>query len=141
MPLGFGNDGYVWRSDQNTAVKAFDRERTYQSERDSYRRLLEAGVEETCGLTVPRLLEYDDELWIVEMEVVSPPYILDFGKVWLDRKPDYPDDAVDYAEQKGLDDFGERWTDVKSILRVLVQYGIYYVDPNPGNINFGDPQS
>ena len=75
---------------------------------------------------------------IIEMEVVSPPFILDFGKVWLDRRPDYPEDSWAERERQGEEDFGARWQDVKAVLSVLESYGIYYVDPNLGNINFGD---
>lgn len=63
VPLGFGMDGHVWMSDSATAVKAFRYQRNY--------------------------MQGDDVLWIVEMEIVTPPYLLDFGKVALDARPDY----------------------------------------------------
>jgi hypothetical protein len=43
--LGEGQDGGVWRTAYNTAVKVFARERNYQCERDCYLRLHDA----ECG--------------------------------------------------------------------------------------------
>ncbi len=137
-PLGYGNDGHVWRSDQNTAVKALSREQAYLCERNSYQRLQLAGVSEIGGLSVPKLINYHNDLMIVEMEVVSAPFLLDFGKVWLDHPPDYPDDAWEHWETEGQENFGHRWEEAKSIIRSLREYGIYYIDAKPGNINFGD---
>lgn len=41
--LGFGQDGAVWFSSRETAIKLLERERTYVNERDAYLRLL--GIE------------------------------------------------------------------------------------------------
>jgi len=137
-PLGYGNDGYVWRSSQNTAIKVIERERAYRSELYSYQRLEQAGISEINGLAIPTLVNSHDKLMIIEMDVVTPPYLIDFGKVWLDRAPDYSQDAWDQWESVGHDDFGDRWGDVKAVLAILQQLGIHYVDPKLGNINFGD---
>jgi len=137
-PLGYGNDGYVWRSNQNTAVKAIERERAYLCELESYQRLQRAGISEIHGLAIPSLVNHHDKLMVIEMDVVTPPFLLDFGKVWLDKRPDYPEDAWDQWEAAGRDDFGDRWNDVKSVISALRRLGIHYIDPKPGNINFGD---
>jgi hypothetical protein len=92
-------------------------------------------------LSVPQFVNHNDDLMIAEMEIVSPPFLLDFGKVWLDRRPDYSDEVWADWESKGIELYGPRWEDVQSILRILRQYGIHYVDPTPGNINFGDPET
>jgi hypothetical protein len=73
QPLGFGQDGHVWKTFHKTAVKAFERTRNYTVERDCYQRLLDADVSLIDGLNVPRLVEFDDELQIIEMEIVKPP--------------------------------------------------------------------
>lgn len=77
--LGFGTDGYVWKTNRATAVKVFERQRQYHCERDSYRRLTEHSITQIDGFAIPKLVDYDDELLIVEMAIVSPPYIIDFG--------------------------------------------------------------
>ena len=30
-----------------------------------------------------------DILWVIEMEIVSPPFVLDFAGAYLDHRPDY----------------------------------------------------
>jgi hypothetical protein len=137
-PLGFGNDGTVWKTRDLTAVKAHRRERNYQLEVECYQRLLDVGVKELCGFTIPQLLRFDDQRWIIEIEIVTPPYLLDFGKVGLDVRPDYsPEVWNDWLDQRS-ELFEHRWPEVQSLLRALEYHGIYYLDPKPGNIMFED---
>ena len=139
-PLGYGNDGRVWKSSRKSAVKAFERASNFRRESQCYRRLTEHNVRTICGLTIPHLIRIDESLLIVEMRLVAPPYLLDFGKAYLDTPPEYPPDAMEDWEAQGVENFGaERWLDVKRIIRQLKSHGIYYYDAKPGNINFGDP--
>ncbi len=57
------------------------------------------------GLNVPRLVEFDDELQIIEMEIVKPPYLLDFGKAHLDARPDFPAETMTEWEEQLVDLF------------------------------------
>ena len=69
------------------------------------------------------------------MTLVSPPYVIDFAKVWLDRAPDYPDESVQDRLAQAEEDFGADWPKVSSLLWTLkTRFGIHYIDPNPGNI-------
>jgi len=77
--LGDGNDGAVWESDQQTAIKALERRDSYVCERDAYLRLQERSIVDLQGFTVPILVDFDDTKQIVEMTVVFPPCILDFA--------------------------------------------------------------
>jgi hypothetical protein len=99
-PLGFGSDGSVWASNRDSAVKAFSRSRNYRSEVECYQRLMDAGVEKIDEFTVPHLLGHDDDLLVIEIEIVEPPYLIDFGKVSLDAPPDYPAEVL--AEEERL---------------------------------------
>jgi hypothetical protein len=72
------------------------------------------------------------------MRLVTPPYLIDFGKAYLDSAPEFPVETMEEWEQEGIDNFGARWTDVLAVLWALKQLGIYYYDAKPGNINFGD---
>ncbi|TWT72286.1 hypothetical protein [Crateriforma conspicua] len=85
--LGFGEDAWVLKSDRHTAVKVFYREKNYCNERDCYERLAEFEVTEIAGFTVPKFVRCDDSRWIVEMGIVTPPRVLDFGKAYLNRPP------------------------------------------------------
>lgn len=95
--LGYGSDGAVWKTNRRTAVKVFHSGKIYAVELECYHRLQEAGITEICGFAVPRLSSFDDKLLIIEMSLVNPPYVLDFGKVWLDRQPYYPPATIAYA--------------------------------------------
>jgi hypothetical protein len=85
------------------------------------------------------LLGFNDDLWAIELRIVTPPYILDFAKAWLDMPPDYSDETMADWETDGGDLFGaDKWAQVKVILWGLRALGIYYYDAKPQNIRFAD---
>jgi hypothetical protein len=133
-PLGFGQDGYVWQTAHKTAIKAVERRRNYLAERESYQRLLDADVCNIDGLNVPALIDFDDSLQMIEMGLVSPPYLLDFGKAHLDYKPDFPEETLAEWEDQLVELFGDDVPRVKAVLRKLTAYGIHYYDAKPANI-------
>lgn len=100
--LGFGWDGTVLATDRQSAIKVFNHERLYQRERDVYLRLQSRQVSRLLEFKIPRLLAYDDDLWIVEMTIVSPPFALDFAGAYLDQKPDYPPEVMDDWRRRRL---------------------------------------
>jgi hypothetical protein len=136
--VGSGTDGIVWKSNRRTAVKALFREPGYWNERDCYFRLNEYGVDAIDGLQVPELISYHDDLLVVEIGIVSPPCILDFDKVRIDRPPDFSEEVMRDCAEKGQFEFGEKWPRVQAILETLESFQIYYLDPRPGNIMFGE---
>lgn len=96
--LGFGVHGIVFtlKNDSglaHSAIKVFEQERFYRRERNVYLRLAEEHIDQVRGCTVPELLGHDDDLWIVEMTLVAPPYLLDFAGAFLDLPPDEPDEV------------------------------------------------
>jgi hypothetical protein len=138
--LGGGTDGDVWETNRESAVKVFKHERGYYNERDTYLRLEEWGLTQRIDeFSVPRMLQYDDELLVVEMDMMhEPPYILDFAKVRLDRSPEFSDEVLADAERMGIERFEHHWPEVKRLLETLESYQIYYLDPQRGNITFPD---
>ena len=50
----------------------------------------------------------------------------------------YDAEIMGHWNAEGRENFGERWIRVLSLIRLLEGYGIYYVDPKPGNIMFAD---
>jgi len=91
--LGAGYDGSVFATDRMTAIKSFEFTRLFERERDIYLRLFELRLTEVEDCTIPELIDYDDKLLIVEMQIVQPPFVLDFAGAYLDTPPDYPDDV------------------------------------------------
>jgi hypothetical protein len=134
--LGFGSQGTVYATDRASAIKVHYRERSYQRERDVYWRLRDCAVFDIRGSTVPRLVNHDDSLWIVEMTIVRPPFVLDFASAYLDRRPDYSAEVMeDWATEK-REQFGDDWPEVELIMAAFERYGIYLADVKPGNILF-----
>lgn len=138
--LGGGTDGDVWETTRDSAVKALRHIGGYYNERDTYLRLTEWGVtQQLSGFWIPKLRGYDDDLMIVEMELMhSPPYIIDFAKVRLDRPPEFSEETVAESERLGIERFEQHWPEVKLLLAALESFQIYYLDPQRGNITFPD---
>src|SRR4051794_24223342 len=134
--LGGGTDGEVWRSNRKTAVKAFQYPKNYYMELPCYQRLGDRGVTKIRQFAVPRLVGWDGELLVIEMGLVSPPCIIDFGKAYLDREPDHsPEQWADhFASQREI--WEEKYNEVQGVLWSLRQMGILYRDAKPGNIMF-----
>ena len=135
--LGLGQDGGVWSSIENTAIKVLERERAYRCELESYQRLQQAGISTLLGFTIPSLVDWDDELRIVEMTLVSPPCMLDFAKVYFDQPPVYEEGVWEETiASRELDFEPGQWETVERLLSELQGLGIYYIDPKPSNIQF-----
>lgn len=139
--LGFGVHGIVLvaKNQQNpgrSAIKIHERKSPYQRERDVYLRLREHQIHEIHGCHVPQLLRFDDVLWVIEMEVVTRPFVLDFAGAYLDEPPDYPAEVLADWRAEKQEQFGDRWPEVQAVLAVLKRYGIHMVDVSPGNISF-----
>ncbi len=47
-----------------------------------------------AGFVLPYLIDYDNILQVVEMSIVAPPCVLDFGKAYLDNPPDFSDEVL-----------------------------------------------
>jgi hypothetical protein len=139
-PLGYGTDGAVWRSNRDTAVKVLERERGYYNERDAYLRLKEFGFTERIDeFWVPKLIDYNDDLWTIEMDFITKsPYIIDFAKVRIDRPPDFSNEVLAYQDETGRELFQHHWSAVQRLLASLESIGIYYLDPQLDNIKFPD---
>lgn len=134
--LGAGYDGVVFATEAGSAVKALRYAELYRRERDVYTRLREAQTERVSGCNVPRLLNFDDELWVVEMEVVQPPFVLDFAGARLDQPLDYPEEVLIEWEAEKVEQFGDDWPRVRQVLAGFRRLGIFLADVKPGNISF-----
>jgi hypothetical protein len=97
-------------------------------------------VKQLGGFTVPQLLDYDNRLLAIEMTIVSPPCILDFGKAYVDAPPDYSPEALVEAEAAERELFtDDQWKQVRLVRAALLNYGIHYFDARPSNIMFPRP--
>lgn len=138
--LGGGTDGEVWRSTRPAAIKAFLHVKNYRDELESYQRLQQAGLHRLCGFDIPRLSAWNDDLLVIEMSIVQPPYLLDFGKVYFDGPPTdvYDRERMNVGRAEAKANFGANWPAVAQALFALQErVGIWYVDPKPANIDCG----
>ena len=76
--FGAGVDGCVFATNQLTAIKAFHFDKLYRQELEIYLYLKEWNISEVAGFSIPRLIGHDPTLAVIEMTVVTPPYVLDF---------------------------------------------------------------
>ncbi len=140
--LGYGRDGTIFSTSLATAVKVFFGPEPYERELACYRRLVEYEVIDVLGHHVPQLIGWHDELLVIEMTVVTPPFLLDFASAYLDSPPDFSDEVLEAWEEEKREQFGSRWDDVQLVLAFLRgHYGIYLLDVNPGNITFGESEA
>jgi hypothetical protein len=139
-PLGSGIHGCVWmllnEEAAAGALKIHGNAAAYRREREVYLRLRERGVREVRGLSVPELIRCDDALLALEMTIVSPPRVLDFGADHLDWPPEFSDEIWAEWRRKNEEQFGEDWPAVQAILGEFEDMGIFMFDPSPANIRF-----
>ncbi len=109
--LGGGTQGVVLSTSEGTAVKALVRPEFYVRERDVYKRLKKLGIGNVAGFNVPRLLDCHDELLVIEMQIVTTPFVLDFASAYLDSRPSYADEPEIMADWEAdkLEQFEGRW--------------------------------
>lgn len=93
--LGSGKDGIVFVAKRKitparVAIKAHRFAETYLREKLAYERLQQTNTGSICGFNVPKIVNSNDELRILEMTIVDRPFVLDFAAAYLDRGPEFP---------------------------------------------------
>lgn len=133
--FGCGQEGYVWPIQGGiSAIKVFERRRNYENELACYQILGDHKITEIYGFNIPELLGWSDELLVIEITIVKPPFILDFGKSSLYFKPEYPSDAEAHYQRQLEETFGEYLPQVELALSFLESLGIFYIDASGNNI-------
>ena len=75
---------------------------------------------------------------IIEMTIVSPPFVLDFADAYLDQPPTFSDEVLEEWREEKKEQFGPRWPEVQRVLRSLEAIGIFMTDVKPGNVESVD---
>ena len=138
--LGGGQDGDVWETSERTAVKAFNRIETYLRELECYQILTINGIAEIEGFSVPQPMGSNAELAVLELDIVQPPFLLDFGKAYTHEPPYSAEQMEEWRNDWAAEWTEKYWPTVWTIFCRLRALGIYYMDPTPGNIRFADWQ-
>lgn len=139
--LGFGIHGIIFVADNKseggrTAVKVHRESEPYLRERAVYERLMQAGVTEILGFNVPQFIRADDHLRVIEMTVVTRPFVLDFAGAYLDAPPYFSEEIWAEWEAGKREQFDDCWPKIQAVLAALEEWDIYMVDVSPSNIAF-----
>jgi hypothetical protein len=141
--LGDGIHGIVLEAEYKAkpgrlAIKVHSNAEAFARECAVYRRLAGQGITGIPGFHIPQFLGADDELLVIEMTIVTRPFVLDFASAYLDRPPQFPLDAIAQWEMEKREQFGVRWPIVQTALAELRGLGIHQTDVSPSNIGFRD---
>ncbi len=135
--LGYGQDGTVFKTDRQSALKVFHREQNFSNELKIYHILDQECVDEVNGHAVPQLWLYSYRLLIIEISIVRPPYLLDFAKATVGERESFSDDVWNEWLIQREELFGDRWPDAEGVMNTMaMKYNIYLNDINPGNLRF-----
>ncbi len=136
--MGEGKDGLVLAADNGNAVKVHVYAESYQYERDAYIRFRDLGVEEAAGFQIPVLIDFDDDLFVIEMSIVSPPFVVDFASVRLDEEPDLIEDEGNTLADMVFDRFGDDLAPTVLAMRqaLIDEAGAYLLDLHAHNVKF-----
>ena len=139
--LGEGKDGGVWVTSVGHAIKAHERSESYRAERNAYMRFRDVGLDEVSGFAVPMLVGHDDDLLVLEMTVVPPPFVVDFASAAIDVDPELIEDEGHTLADMVRERFGdERAGAVLDIREELIaRAGVYLSDLHGHNIKFAPP--
>ena len=141
--LGFGIHGSVHVVEHKikrdkSAIKSHRTTEFYLRERAVYERLSGAGVSDILGFHVPQFIRADDELQVIEMTIVTRPFVLDFAAAYVGGPPEFSVDIWAEWEAEKREQFGGRWTTVRGVMNTFEGLGIYLLDVSPSNITFPD---
>lgn len=136
-----GKDGVVFQAfteySEACAIKVYRKPRLFYSELLVYGRLSEHQVTSIRGHAVPQLLGWDEELLLIQMSIVEPPFVLDFAGARLDEKVAFDSHVTEWHTQRIYDLFEDNAPTVFGILDDLWRkYGIWHDDISVRNIRF-----
>ena len=114
--LGKGMQELVFETTGRSAVKIHARDAGFKRELAAYHRLSERQVSVVQGLSLPRLHAFSEELLAIEISIVQPPYLLDFGGAYLDAVPEHARYDSEWQEEKE-EQFGEDWARVQAVIQ------------------------
>lgn len=133
-PLGGGFDGLVLATDQGTAIKTLNNPQLYRQELAVYQHLKEKNVTNVQGFQVPTLVANDDALSVIEMTIVSPPFVVDFAGARLYKRNDFGDEIMAEWRREKQEIFESDWPRVNTLIWAFEQLGVFLSDVHPRNV-------
>jgi len=141
--LGFGIHGSVHVVEHKikrakSAIKAHRATEFYLRERAVYERLSGAGISDVLGCHVPQFIRAEDDLQVIEMTIVTRPFVLDFAGAYVGAPPEFSEEIWAEWEAEKREQFGVRWTAVQAVMNAFEDLGIHLLDVSPNNISLLD---
>jgi hypothetical protein len=142
-PLGFGIHGAIHVAEDKSivgkfAIKVHCSAEPYHREREIYGRLKEAKIRDIVGFNVPQAIRFEDELLLIQMTIVTRPFVLDFAGAYLYEPPEFSEEVLAQSEAELRERFEDRWPKVQEVLAALRSLDIHMLDVSPNNIAFLD---
>ena len=101
------------------------------------RRVAETSTRSVRGFRVPKPINAHWGFKVIEMGIVEPPYLLDFGTSSTDLKPDFEQEVWQTWWETVAENFGERFPDAESVYcHLRDQLRIWHLDLRPSNLCF-----
>jgi hypothetical protein len=139
--LGFGIHGSVHVVEDKikgdrSAIKAHRAIEFFLRERAVYELLNSASITEVLGFHVPQFIRADDELQVIEMTIVTRPFVVDFAGAYVGAPPEFSEEIWSEWEAEKQEQFGARWWTVQAVMGAFEDLGVHLVDVSPNNIAF-----
>lgn len=135
--LGWGIDGVVYTTPgAMTAIKIHKGRESYDRELAAYKRIKKADLTNFMGFQVPRLIRSDNENCVIEMSIVKAPFLLDFAGTTTFQK--FKGDVYYEWWESVREKFNEEEFSIASSVFAGLkrEFGLYYWDLKPGNLQF-----
>jgi hypothetical protein len=133
--LGWGVSGFVFLSpDLMTAIKVHHNSDGFHTEVKAYELLRRHRITQIDGITIPKLRKADFDRGLIQIDFVSPPYLLDFAGVRF-SDPEFPSETVREIHEDIQLRFGRNAPIAYAVQHRLLQIGMYYLDLRPSNLN------
>lgn len=132
--IGGGFDGVVLGTNVATAIKSLNNKELYRQERDVYLYLKEKEIWQVNAFHIPQLINCDDELLVIEMTLVSPPFLLDFAGASLKGRTNFEPEIWEEWKEEKREQFESDWPEVQQALWTLEGLGVFMNDVHPGNV-------
>jgi len=132
--FGWGFDGTVFGTDTGTAIKVLNHQALYRNELDVYLHPQKKEISSLSGFQIPKLVDHDPDYWIIEMTVVSPPYVVDFAGARLKRPEPFDEEIIAEWTKSKREEFGDDWPSVKRLMFAFETRGVFLMDVHPKNV-------
>ncbi len=133
--LGWGVSGFVFLSpDLETAIKVHHTPEGFQTEVRAYELLRSYRLTQVEGITIPKLRMADHSRQLIQIDFVSPPFLLDFAGVRF-SDPQFPSETVREIHEEIEMRFGRNSHIAHAVQHKLLEIGMYYLDLRPSNLN------